>query len=97
MPYATDEYIGLRLVTNPDSDHGFEVVDALTGRPVAGVSDIKVERGFSQTPPYSPGPQKVTITLIGIPVDLNFPDWATFVAARARDRGENPDGSSNES
>ncbi len=82
MQYRPEDFIHLRLVTNPDSDFGFDVIDAATGRPVAGIIDVAVQRGVRQEPPYNPTPQKVTVTFAGIPVDLNFPDWTTFVRQR---------------
>lgn len=82
MQYHRDDYLHLRLVTNPDSDFGFEVIDAESGRPVAGIIDVAVQRGVKQEPPFHPTPQKVTVTFAGIPVDLNFPDWATFARER---------------
>ena len=82
MKYRDEDYIHLRLVSNPESDHGFELVDAATGRPVANVANVQVERGFKQEPPFYMVPQKVTVALLGIPVDLSFPDWETFAKAR---------------
>ena len=45
---------------------GFEVIDAESGRPVAGIIDVAVQRGVKQEPPFHPTPQKVTVTFAGI-------------------------------
>jgi hypothetical protein len=80
--YRKEDYLHLQLVSNPESDFGFEVIESGSGRPIAGIVAVNVDRGIDQKPPYQLTPQKVTVTFVGIPVELSFPDWATFAARR---------------
>lgn len=82
MQYKPEDYIHLELVSNPESDLGFELVERTTGRPVAGIGRIGFERGVNLVPLYHK-PHEVTVTLTGIPIMLNVPEWDTFVAARS--------------
>lgn len=82
MRFRKEDYIHLRVVSNPEADFGFDVVDAATGRPLAGISNLVFERGINQMPVYHK-PHEVRLTLVGIPVELNTPDWETFARHRA--------------
>lgn len=82
MRYRKEDYTSLRLVPNPDNDCGFDVIDAATGRPVSGIVEVKVTKGVGTSDVRTQPPQKVEITLLGIPVDMSLPDWGTYYHAK---------------
>jgi hypothetical protein len=83
MLFQPSDYIKLKLVSNPDSDHGFDVIDLSSGRPIAGIVEVKVSKAVMRPDRPAESSQRVEIVLTGIPVDFNMPDWQAFVQHRA--------------
>lgn len=77
MSYRPDEYVrpALRVISAPDTECGFDVIDDASGRPLAGITRVTVAKSCG-------GPQEVTLTFLGIPVDLALPHWEAVVARR---------------